>query len=76
MTRRLVIVANRVPNPKERGATAGGLAVALQDAVAQREAMWFGWSGQTASIGLSGQASISPPVLPIAERIRSTHPTV
>ncbi len=48
MSQRLVIVANRVPNPKERGATAGGLAIALQDAVAKREAMWFGWSGQTA----------------------------
>jgi trehalose 6-phosphate synthase len=45
---RLVVVANRVPNPKERGATAGGLAVALKDAMTGREAMWFGWSGQTA----------------------------
>ena len=45
---RLVIVANRVPNPRERGATAGGLAVALKDAMSRREAMWFGWSGQTA----------------------------
>ena len=45
---RLVIVANRVPNPSERGATAGGLAVALKDAMTGREAMWFGWSGQTA----------------------------
>ncbi|MDB5372342.1 MAG: Alpha,alpha-trehalose-phosphate synthase [Belnapia sp.] len=44
---RLVIVANRVPNPRERGATAGGLAVALKDAMSRREAMWFGWSGQT-----------------------------
>ena len=46
--RRLVIAANRVPDPKERGATAGGLAVALQDAVSRRDAMWFGWSGKTA----------------------------
>ena len=45
---RLVIVANRVPNPRDRGATAGGLAVALKDAVTRREAMWFGWSGQVA----------------------------
>lgn len=42
---RLVLVANRVPNPRERGATAGGLAVALKDAVARRDALWFGWSG-------------------------------
>jgi trehalose 6-phosphate synthase len=46
--KRLVIVANRVPDPKERGATAGGLAVALKDAVSRRDAMWFGWSGRTA----------------------------
>ncbi len=46
---RLVIVANRVPDPRERGATAGGLAVALKDALARREAMWFGWSGGTAA---------------------------
>ncbi|MBW8271418.1 alpha,alpha-trehalose-phosphate synthase (UDP-forming) [Caldovatus aquaticus] len=46
--RRLVIVANRVPNPRERGAAAGGLAVALQEALAGREALWFGWSGQCA----------------------------
>ena len=46
--RRLVIVANRVPNPGERGATAGGLAVALKDAMSRREAMWFGWSRHTA----------------------------
>ena len=45
---RLVSVANRVPNRRERGATAGGLAVALKDALARREALWFGWSGQIA----------------------------
>jgi trehalose 6-phosphate synthase len=45
---RLVLVANRVPNPRDRSATAGGLAVALRDAVARRDAMWFGWSGHTA----------------------------
>ncbi|WP_149535550.1 alpha,alpha-trehalose-phosphate synthase (UDP-forming) [Siccirubricoccus phaeus] len=45
---RLVLVANRVPNPNDRGATAGGLAVALRDAVSRRDAMWFGWSGSTA----------------------------
>ncbi|WP_237215910.1 alpha,alpha-trehalose-phosphate synthase (UDP-forming) [Falsiroseomonas oryziterrae] len=45
---RLVVVANRVPDPRERGATAGGLAVALKDALARRDAMWFGWSGATA----------------------------
>ncbi|MGG5819247.1 alpha,alpha-trehalose-phosphate synthase (UDP-forming) [Falsiroseomonas sp. HW251] len=45
---RLVIVANRVSDPRERGAAAGGLAVGLKDAVARRDALWFGWSGATA----------------------------
>lgn len=46
--KRLVIVANRVPDPKARGATAGGLAIALGDALTPRDAMWFGWSGRIA----------------------------
>jgi trehalose 6-phosphate synthase len=45
---RLVIVSNRVPVPKPRGGPqAGGLAVALAEALAGREALWFGWSGET-----------------------------
>ena len=42
---RLVIVSNRVPLPAERGPRAGGLAVALADAV-QPGSLWFGWSGR------------------------------
>ena len=42
---RLVIVSNRVPTLRERGNLAGGLAVALREALAGREALWFGWSG-------------------------------
>ena len=41
---RLVIVSNRVPAVVE-GQQAGGLAVALEDAL-RREALWFGWSGR------------------------------
>jgi trehalose 6-phosphate synthase len=44
---RLVIVSNRVPPPRERSQLAGGLAVALRDAIAGRETLWFGWSGDT-----------------------------
>ncbi len=44
---RTVIVSNRVPSPTEKGATAGGLAVALADA-ATPGAVWFGWSGRRA----------------------------
>ncbi|HET9146675.1 MAG TPA: trehalose-6-phosphate synthase, partial [Acetobacteraceae bacterium] len=42
---RLVIVSNRVQVPTERGARAGGLAVALADALTPGS-MWFGWSGR------------------------------
>lgn len=43
---RLVIVSNRVPAPKVKGAaSAGGLAVALQSFV-EPGTLWFGWSGR------------------------------
>jgi trehalose 6-phosphate synthase len=42
---RLVIVSNRVPAPRDRNQSAGGLAVALRDAVRRRDCLWFGWSG-------------------------------
>ena len=45
VTTRTVIVSNRVPSPTEKGATAGGLAVALADA-ATPGSIWFGWSGR------------------------------
>jgi trehalose 6-phosphate synthase len=45
---RLVIVSNRVPIPKARGVSAGGLAVALRDLLTPGT-MWFGWSGRLAS---------------------------
>jgi trehalose 6-phosphate synthase len=47
---RLVVVSNRVPLPSERGAKAGGLAVALSDAL-QSGSMWFGWSGKRSAHG-------------------------
>ena len=47
---RLVIVSNRVPLPSERGAQAGGLAVALSDAL-QPGTLWFGWSGRRSTRG-------------------------
>lgn len=44
---RLVIVSNRVPSPG-KGDKAGGLAVALKDAIGQ-DTLWFGWSGHQAA---------------------------
>ncbi len=45
---RLVVVSNRVPLPSERGPRAGGLAVALADAL-RPGSLWFGWSGRRSS---------------------------
>jgi len=42
---RLVIVSNRVSLPK-KGAMAGGLAVALGEALEKHGGVWFGWSGE------------------------------
>lgn len=43
---RLVIVSNRVTIPeRNEKAVAGGLAVALREALEQRGGLWFGWSG-------------------------------
>jgi len=44
---RLVVVSNRVPPPADKGARAGGLAVALSAALNERGGLWFGWSGET-----------------------------
>ena len=43
---RLVIVSNRVRLPNDRSAQAGGLAVALREALRRPGGVWFGWSGQ------------------------------
>ena len=45
---RLVVVSNRVPVPSEKGPRAGGLAVALADALTPGS-LWFGWSGRRAT---------------------------
>lgn len=44
---RLVIVSNRVTIPdRHEKAAAGGLAVALREALETQGGLWFGWSGQ------------------------------
>jgi trehalose 6-phosphate synthase len=45
---RLVVVSNRVAVPTEQHVAAGGLAMALKDALEEKGGIWFGWSGQTA----------------------------
>ncbi len=44
---RLVVVSNRVAVATDKKAKAGGLAVALQSALAEHGGVWFGWSGKT-----------------------------
>ena len=46
--RRLVIVSNRVNTPAQMRSNPGGLAVAVGAALQQRNALWFGSSGETA----------------------------
>lgn len=43
---RLVIVSNRLVLPRERLSRAGGLAVALREALQRQGGLWFGWSGE------------------------------
>ena len=46
---RLVVVSNRVTIPDASGkAVAGGLAVALKEALEAHKGLWFGWSGRVA----------------------------
>ena len=52
---RLVVVSNRVPDPRKTAA--GGLAVGLADALAASGGLWFGWSGQVAAAGESTEAA-------------------
>ena len=46
---RLVVVSNRVSLPDPTGkSAAGGLAVALKEALERHRGLWFGWSGRLA----------------------------
>ena len=45
---RLVIVSNRVASPGGGSERAGGLAVAMRDALRGSGGLWFGWSGEVA----------------------------
>ncbi len=51
---RLVVVSNRVGPLKDTG-RAGGLAVALVDALTKTGGIWFGWSGDVSEEGTFGQ---------------------
>jgi trehalose 6-phosphate synthase len=46
---RIVMVSNRLLAPRERVSRAGGLAVALREALQRQGGLWFGWSGEVVS---------------------------
>jgi trehalose 6-phosphate synthase len=45
---RLIVVSNRVAIPSSGPARAGGLAVAMREALQASGGLWFGWSGEIA----------------------------
>jgi trehalose 6-phosphate synthase len=56
---RLVVVSNRVAVPDPEGPRqAGGLAVAVNAALKQREGLWFGWSGRIGREGADGRPTV------------------
>ena len=54
---RLVVVSNRVADPR-KSAAAGGLAVALGDALAANGGLWVGWGGTLVENGAPGEGEI------------------
>jgi len=53
LSRRLVVVSNRVAVPREGQAASGGLAVGLMAALEASGGMWFGWDGRVAEGNVS-----------------------
>ena len=53
---RLVVVSNRVADPRKPAA--GGLAVALGDALQKSGGMWFGWSGTIVPDSAPGEGEL------------------
>ena len=54
---RLVVVSNRVADPRKTAA--GGLAVALADVLNNTGGLWFGWSGKIVEASAGGKAGES-----------------
>ena len=54
---RLVVVSNRVAHPS-KAAAAGGLAVALGEALPVSGRLWFGWSGTFVEGGATGEGEV------------------
>ncbi len=69
MAPRLILVSNRVNVPDGGPRQAGGLTVAVNAALKQREGVWFGWSGK-----VSDDDELPPPT--VIERRRRTYITI
>jgi trehalose 6-phosphate synthase len=57
---RLVVVSNRVADPRK--SAAGGLAVALGQALEATGGLWLGWSGKIAEEGAGGASKTDAPL--------------
>jgi len=55
-TSRLVVVSNRLADPRKPAA--GGLAVALGEALSKSGGLWFGWSGTVDEPGTPGECRL------------------
>ncbi|MES2974087.1 MAG: alpha,alpha-trehalose-phosphate synthase (UDP-forming) [Pseudomonadota bacterium] len=53
---RLVVISNRVADPRK--SAAGGLAVALGEALSATGGLWFGWSGKIVEGGTPGEGEL------------------
>lgn len=53
---RLVVISNRLADPRKPAA--GGLAVALGEALNQTGGLWFGWSGNVVEDGTPGEGEL------------------
>jgi trehalose 6-phosphate synthase len=65
MAPRLILVSNRVNIPDSGPRQAGGLTVAVNAALKQREGVWFGWSGNVSEDG-----AVPPPTI-VTRRLRT-----
>lgn len=76
---RLVIVSNRVTIPdRAEKAAAGGLAVALREALEKRGGLWFGWSGEVSdqpedSVRIVQRGKVTYAVADLSEEERQTY---
>lgn len=56
MSERIVVVSNRVADPRKPAA--GGLAVAVGESLRDTGGLWFGWSGKVIENGASGEGEL------------------